>query len=101
MGSLMFAERDKHVCEEEKLQPYADYLKLKKEKMVKSCKGMVPEKLEYKSAQDLKKLLAEQKPSRSAVANLLCVEGGRCEKLWTKEEEPWMNWKKKAASGEL
>mmetsp|Transcript_6679 Transcript_6679/g.17951 ORF Transcript_6679/g.17951 Transcript_6679/m.17951 type:complete len:165 (-) Transcript_6679:104-598(-) len=99
VGSL-FSDRDKKVCSEEKLQPYADYLKLKAPNMAKKCKSMVPEKFEYKSAQDLLKYLLEARP-RSAIAKLLCVESGKCEKLWTKEEEPWQNWKKKADRAEI
>mmetsp|Transcript_85757 Transcript_85757/g.255651 ORF Transcript_85757/g.255651 Transcript_85757/m.255651 type:complete len:164 (-) Transcript_85757:89-580(-) len=99
VGSL-FTDREKHICSAEKLQPYADYLEMEEEKMVKHCKSIVPDKFEYKSAQDLRKALAEAKP-RSTIANLLCVQGGKCEKLWTKEEEPWQNWGKKKAKEEM
>eukprot|EP00928_Gymnodinium_smaydae_P049086 TRINITY_DN32908_c0_g1_i1.p1 TRINITY_DN32908_c0_g1~~TRINITY_DN32908_c0_g1_i1.p1 ORF type:complete len:159 (+),score=50.59 TRINITY_DN32908_c0_g1_i1:60-536(+) len=92
----LFKERDTRVCNFEKLEPYAKYLGLKPEKMASTCKHIVPEKFEYKSAQDLKKLLAQEKPQRSAIANLLCVESAKCDKLWDKSEEPWQNWKKKA-----
>jgi len=42
--------------------------------------------------------LVAQKP-RSHIAQLLCVDSGRCDKLWTKEEEPWQ--KKKEAKADL
>mmetsp|Transcript_45374 Transcript_45374/g.117433 ORF Transcript_45374/g.117433 Transcript_45374/m.117433 type:complete len:162 (-) Transcript_45374:63-548(-) len=99
VGSL-FTDRDTKLCTEEKLQSYADYLKIKAPSMVKKCKSMVPEKFEYKSAQDLRKALLEGRP-RTAVAKLLCVESGRCDQLWTKEEEPWQNWKKAAEKSEM
>mmetsp|Transcript_96561 Transcript_96561/g.216251 ORF Transcript_96561/g.216251 Transcript_96561/m.216251 type:complete len:171 (-) Transcript_96561:61-573(-) len=100
IAALLFSEREKRVCSEELLKPYADYLKLKPAAMVKTCKNIVPEKFEFKSAQDLRSSLASKKP-RSAIAQLMCVEGGRCEKLWSKEEEPWQNWHKKKAKDEM
>ena len=93
----LFKEREKYICHEEKLQSYAEKLNLKPATMVKKCKAIVPEKFEYKSAQDLKKMLIEKKP-RSDVSQLLCADSGRCEKLWDKEEEPWRSFGKK---GEL
>jgi len=91
---MLFSDRNTIICTEDKLQPYADFLELKVMKMIKRCLDIVPEKFEYKSAQDLKRALADGTP-RSQVAQMLCVDSARCEKLWTKEQEPWHNWKKK------
>merc|ERR1719329_979838 len=93
----IFSEREKHVCDAERLASYAEYLEIRPSTMLKKCKTMVPDNMEYKSSQDLRKMLAEAKP-RSEVANLLCVKGGRCDALWTKEEEPWQNWNKKKSA---
>merc|ERR1719356_1610009 len=97
VGSL-FTNRTEHVCNEEKLRQYAEFLELKAKTMVKKCNEMVPEKFEYKSAQDLRTALVEKKP-RSAVAKLLCIDSKRCDQLWSHEEEPWRNWNKKRAGG--
>merc|ERR1712008_52662 len=94
---MLFSDREALVCNVEKLQTYADFLGFKADKMAKKCKEIVPERFEYKSAQDLKAALVEGKP-RSQVAQLLCVDSGKCEKLWTKEEEPWRNRGKKKVS---
>eukprot|EP00927_Polykrikos_kofoidii_P059453 TRINITY_DN54602_c0_g1_i1.p1 TRINITY_DN54602_c0_g1~~TRINITY_DN54602_c0_g1_i1.p1 ORF type:complete len:170 (-),score=39.73 TRINITY_DN54602_c0_g1_i1:317-826(-) len=86
----IFTKRDSLVCAEDKLKSYADYVGVKVSVMVDKCKSIVPEKFEYKSAQVLKTLLQEKKP-RSEVVKLLCVDSGRCNRLWQKEEEPWQN----------
>eukprot|EP00931_Biecheleriopsis_adriatica_P040241 TRINITY_DN23043_c0_g1_i1.p1 TRINITY_DN23043_c0_g1~~TRINITY_DN23043_c0_g1_i1.p1 ORF type:complete len:163 (+),score=37.57 TRINITY_DN23043_c0_g1_i1:24-512(+) len=98
--SDLFTNRTTHVCNEEKLKPYADYLELKVGTMVKKCNSMVPEDFNYKSAQDLRNALVH-KEKRSKVAKLLCIDSTRCESLWSREEEPWTNWKSKSRKDEM
>ncbi|CAE8711882.1 unnamed protein product [Polarella glacialis] len=91
----LFSDRDQLICSETKLKAYAEYLDIPAKTMAKKCKSIMPDKMEYKSAQSLKKLLLEQKP-RSALVEQLCSSSTVCDKLWTKAEEPWRNWKQKA-----
>merc|ERR1712061_878090 len=58
----LFENRTTLLCSEEKLQSYADFLGIKVKTKVKKCNSMVPEKFEYKSAQDLRTLLVEKNP---------------------------------------
>mmetsp|Transcript_60954 Transcript_60954/g.145254 ORF Transcript_60954/g.145254 Transcript_60954/m.145254 type:complete len:169 (-) Transcript_60954:108-614(-) len=90
--NTLLTNRTTYVCSEQKMQPHADFLGYKAKTMAKRCEAVVPEKPEYKSAQDLKKLLLEKAP-RSQVAKAMCLDSGLCTSLWTKEQEPWSKGK--------
>merc|ERR1719373_775274 len=91
-------EKDTKVCTEELMRFYAERLEptLDGAKMAKKCKDIVPDNPNYKSASDVLNALVAKKP-RSDIAKILCVDSGRCDKLWAKQEEPWQ----KKPSGEL
>mmetsp|Transcript_55052 Transcript_55052/g.101901 ORF Transcript_55052/g.101901 Transcript_55052/m.101901 type:complete len:230 (-) Transcript_55052:3-692(-) len=73
----LFAGRAKHVCNKTKLLPYSEPLGHKPETMARLCKGIMPDKYDYKVSQALRKALLEAKP-RSVVSELLCVEPQGC-----------------------
>eukprot|EP00746_Dinoflagellata_sp_MGD_P125281 gnl/MRDRNA2_/MRDRNA2_60019_c0_seq1.p1 gnl/MRDRNA2_/MRDRNA2_60019_c0~~gnl/MRDRNA2_/MRDRNA2_60019_c0_seq1.p1 ORF type:complete len:157 (+),score=34.30 gnl/MRDRNA2_/MRDRNA2_60019_c0_seq1:71-541(+) len=78
------------VCDEERLKFYADRVqpKLTTKKMKKHCESIIPDDPSYKSAQTLRDALIAKK-ARSDITKILCLESGRCAKLWEKAEEPW------------
>mmetsp|Transcript_123721 Transcript_123721/g.395887 ORF Transcript_123721/g.395887 Transcript_123721/m.395887 type:complete len:158 (+) Transcript_123721:101-574(+) len=84
----LISSKETKLCNEDEMKFYADRLepKLDAAKMVIKCKDIVPDNPNYKSASDILNAMVAKKP-RSEVAKILCVDSGRCDRLWTKEED--------------
>lgn len=83
-------EKDTKVCTDDLMKFYADRLepKLDAAKMAKKCKEIVPDNPNFKSASEVLHAMVAKKP-RSDITKILCLDSGRCDKLWDKQEEPW------------
>eukprot|EP00933_Yihiella_yeosuensis_P034130 TRINITY_DN27665_c0_g1_i1.p1 TRINITY_DN27665_c0_g1~~TRINITY_DN27665_c0_g1_i1.p1 ORF type:complete len:188 (+),score=26.17 TRINITY_DN27665_c0_g1_i1:112-675(+) len=97
VSNKLFGSAYETICHKEPLYNYHAYLDSVGKspglsKMVRWCKEIIPADVNYKSAKPLERLIRE-KQTRSEVTKHLCIDGGLCEKLWEKEEQPWRNWK--------